>query len=185
MTQPTATAPTPSPDGPGVMLGLTLTLGRVQSAVEKIASTTDALAAQAAMLPNQITLSGAGTVLAGGVAFLISLGSPQQGRFWYVRRCTVSDAGSFRTVITGATAADWYVGNLPVARGAIVVPPQQLALPMVPPASALVSGEQIQVTSNDTLFVLVAGATSAGQIIQASASVLDYSEASYAAVISL
>lgn len=168
------------PDGGGLAIQFGLTLGRVVDAQTRMCQQLDQLAAKQTALPNMIYLQNGAVVPAGGAAFAIDLGGPQQGRFWTVRGLGISAGDNVRTAIPGTTFCDWYVGKY----SSIVsqVPPQewvwtQSALPKIDPFS----NEQVPVLPQQHLFCVVTGASTVGQQLLAQATILDVSQASYAA----
>ena len=168
------------PDGGGLTAQLSLTLGKINDTQTRVCKQLDALAARAAALPNVVPLTRTGDVGVPGHVML-DFGQPQLGRFWMIRSFAISDAGFVRTSIAAGVTGDWFV-SATTPRGSVdgVLPAQnwvwaQTTLPRID----LVSNEQIYVPSQQHLLCIIAG-SNAGQIMQATAEIIDVSAASFA-----
>ena len=104
------------------------------------------------------------TATAGGVA-QVSLGGPNLGYYWMVRRVSISDAAAWSNTMGSA------IGGFYLCRsGATLVPlPQQIAWPFaVLPNVATFSTNHLRIGYGDHLVLYLTGCTS-GQVIQATA----------------
>jgi hypothetical protein len=171
------------PAAPGVMAELSLTLGGLREEMHRARCDREAaIARHVANLPIAWSAWGSGVVVA-ATALVINLGGPSIGRRWVVRQLAVTDAGNVRTAIAGTVIADWYVGE-PTPFGGVPAP-QQWRATMTPPVIVDKSNEQIVITPTDQLFVVVTGATTAGQQLLATAQVQDFDMVHYKTVTTL
>jgi hypothetical protein len=164
------------PDGGGIMAGITLAIGKINSTHDRLCDALDKASARAALLPNQIPLSIAGAVPSPAGPFVIDLGGPQPGRVWMVRQLAVSDGNSVRAAVAGTVTTDWYVGKPPggvLGASNVIGPNQWVAATGAPPTIQPFSSEQIKVGPQNHLFVVITGATTVGQSLLATAIILD------------
>lgn len=122
-------------------------------------------------MPIASSLTASGTSNAAGTA-LLKIGRPAHGRVWNVTRVSVLGADD-QTVLAGSKVAV-YSGSAVSPNLSDVLDPATAADTV--PFIIYWNKDQIFVTDNDDLFVIVYGA-GAGQSLVANATVLDYNKA--------
>ena len=122
-------------------------------------------------MPICSSLTASGVANAAGTA-LLKIGRPSHGRLWNITRVSVLGADD-QTVLVGSKVAV-YVGSSTSPNLSDVLDPA-IAADTVP-FVIYWNKDQVFVTDNDDLFVIVYGA-GAGQALVANATVLDYNKA--------
>ena len=160
----------PDNDTSGLFARLEVSLSSMTAKVAQLVDLQKRIDARAAHMPVRHPVGATGSVVSGSKLF-IDLGGPSPGRYWTTRILAVCDAGDVATAITGATAADWYVGKVP-ANGLIDTAGWVYHME-APPKVAQLTSDPVYIMAEDHLYVVVTGATTTGQQVLGKAVVWD------------
>jgi hypothetical protein len=146
-------------------------IGLKLGAVEKELTGVRKQLAALSYMPIASSLTASGPANAAGTA-LLKIGRPSHGRMWNITRVSVLGADD-QTVLAGSKVAV-YVGSSVSPNLSDVLDPAAAADTV--PFIIYWNKDQVFVTDNDDLFVIVYGA-GANQLLVANATVLDYNKA--------